>query len=119
MLGDRTATITFSFLAAPIIALYPYAHAITSDAGTLVFCMCFQALWTACGGMFMASNNLYLNNSVDKRVLGSANGMQGAFSSLLRAFGPLLAGLMFGWTASNGLGFPLNYCLPFLLGSVL
>jgi MFS family permease len=98
-LGDRTTTILFNFICAPILALYPFASQMPTDNATLAFCICSQVLWTATGGMFMISSNLYLNNSVDKRVLGSANGFTAAISSLLRSFGPLSAGLIFGWTA--------------------
>jgi sugar phosphate permease len=67
----------------------------------------------------MISNNILLNISVDASLLGSANGLALGFSAMMRAIGPASAGLIFGWTTNNGLGFPFNFFLPFIYSAVL
>ena len=66
---------------------------------------------------FLISNSILMNNNIDKRVLGSANGLANGLGAFARAFGPLAAGLIFSWTCSNDV-FPFNFWLPFLLSAV-
>jgi hypothetical protein len=55
---------------------------------------------------------------VDKRALGSANGIAHAASSFARITGPAVFGAVFGWTTTNGLPFPLDNSLVFILISL-
>jgi len=52
-------------------------------------------------------------NTAPASKTGSVNGLAQTGSSLARAIGPTLGGVLFAWSNSNGLPFPLNFHFVF------
>lgn len=67
----------------------------------------------------LTSIGIAVNNSVTGGFLGAANGIAQAGVSLCRAIGPALCGIIYGWSTNNGLGYPLDSHLLFILISLL
>ncbi|RKP34344.1 major facilitator superfamily domain-containing protein, partial [Dimargaris cristalligena] len=57
-----------------------------------------------CGGtLCFTSANILINNSVPNRAaLGTVNGFTQSVGSLARAIGPMLAGILWSWSLTNG-----------------
>ncbi len=51
-------------------------------------------------------------------VMLVGNGLSESAASLTKAVGPVSGGVIFAWSAGNGLSFPLNYYLIFIILSV-
>jgi hypothetical protein len=56
-----------------------------------------------------------INNSAVIKVRGSVNGISQSLVALSRALGPTVGSLLFAWSENNGLPWPLNYHLVFML----
>jgi MFS family permease len=65
------------------------------------------------------SANILLNASTDEVFLGRLNGSASAIGGLARALAPFVGGNLLAWSVNNGLGFPLNHYLVFLLLSIV
>lgn len=76
-------------------------------------------IFAAVQGSVLTSIGIAVNNSVTRGYLGAANGIAQASVSLFRAIGPAAFGIIYGWSTNNGLGYPLDSHLLFLLVSLL
>eukprot|EP01112_Ceratiomyxa_fruticulosa_P016045 TRINITY_DN4813_c0_g2_i1.p1 TRINITY_DN4813_c0_g2~~TRINITY_DN4813_c0_g2_i1.p1 ORF type:complete len:566 (-),score=80.97 TRINITY_DN4813_c0_g2_i1:33-1730(-) len=87
------------------------------------------ALWI---GLFIANifrasstttayTSLYvlINNSVDPRKRGSVNGIAESIASVAKGCAPIIGGLVFSWSLTNGMPFPFNYFFVFLMASTI
>ena len=85
-----------------------------------------QPLWArwACYGLFAFFWNFFsqcafssimtlITNSVEPRLMGSANGVSQSMVSLGRIVGTVSMSSLLAWSLNNGLPFPLNQYLPF------
>ncbi|KAJ1976010.1 hypothetical protein H4R33_006533 [Dimargaris cristalligena] len=74
-----------------------------------------------CGGtLCFTSANILINNSVPNRAaLGTVNGFTQSVGSLARAIGPMLAGILWSWSLTNGYPFPLNSHFVFIVASLI
>jgi len=59
--------------------------------------------------------SVMVSNSCTKSVRGSINGVAQAASSAGRMLGPTVAGAIFAWSMNNGLPFPFNFHLIFIV----
>jgi MFS family permease len=59
--------------------------------------------------------NLLINNSTEKKYIGRVNGFSQSMAALGSIFGPLLSGIIYSWTISNGKKFPLDIHFGFIL----
>lgn len=71
-----------------------------------------QAFADACA---FSSVMVFINNSVDSRQLGEANGIGQAGVALVRAIGPAAGGPLFAWSVTDGKKFPFNHWFMFFL----
>jgi hypothetical protein len=83
-----------------------------------VFLLAVEQVFTVAAGVLLIAFALLVNNSVCYSQLGRANGLFVTVSSLAKAFAPVLSGALFGWSTNNGLMFPLNYFLVFVLAGL-
>ena len=67
----------------------------------------------------MMSNNLILNNNVEPKLVGAANGVSVGIAAFTRSLGPVSAGLLYGWSTDNGMSFPFNFFFTFLFGATI
>lgn len=63
--------------------------------------------------------NLHLNTLSNPLRIGLINGTASTSAGLSRAVGPFLATIIFAWSLDNGMSFPLNYWLVFILFIIL
>lgn len=117
-IGDRSMAVFTSGLSIPLVIALGFAQLIPSKAGCFVYVIIMWILWNAMMSSFLISNSILMNNNIDKRVLGSANGIANGLGAFARAFGPLVAGMIFSWTCSNDV-FPINFWLPFLISAIV
>jgi hypothetical protein len=73
------------------------------------------------GGSF-TSINIIVNCAVEKvrfrqELYGSANGLALSSVAFVRAFGPVIAGSLFGWCIGKGFDFPLDHSAPFFVAA--
>jgi len=105
----------------PMFFMLPYAHLFAEGSG-------FQQTAWIVFWMFVRNMSSFMNFSAlqrftndvisgDKR--GRLNGFQVTFSSLLQISGPALGGALLSWSMGNGLPYPFNYHLVFLLMCVI
>jgi MFS family permease len=62
---------------------------------------------------------LIINNSIPREYLGAANGLSQMIGSGMRAIGPFLAGSLWSWSLVNGLPFPFNHYMVFLMSGMV
>jgi MFS family permease len=62
---------------------------------------------------------IMINNSAYPGKAGAVNGTSHSLGCIAKVFGPVVAGPLLAWGASNGLMFPLNTNLPFILCGIL
>jgi MFS family permease len=62
---------------------------------------------------------LLINNSCDGDKRGAANGLAMSVASVFKSVGPIVGGVIFAWSATNGLAFPLDHHFSFFLVAVL
>eukprot|EP01138_Halocafeteria_seosinensis_P015222 gb/GECG01015535.1/.p1 GENE.gb/GECG01015535.1/~~gb/GECG01015535.1/.p1 ORF type:complete len:667 (+),score=61.14 gb/GECG01015535.1/:1-2001(+) len=65
------------------------------------------------------SNFRLINNSVPREQRGAMNGLAMTLGSFGKSVGPSIGAVIFAWTMTNGLPFPLDYHFIFYLGSVM
>ena len=70
-------------------------------------------------GTAMMSNNLILNNNVEPKLVGAANGLSIGIAAFTRSLGPVSAGFLYGWSTDNGMSFPFNFFFSFLFAAIL
>jgi hypothetical protein len=102
----------------PFILLTPLTTYL-SGAVLYISLMVIYSVYCMTQNVQYVLTGLLINNSVEKRSLGSANGIAHAVSSLARITGPAMFGAVFEWTTTNGLPYPLNAHLVFILISVV
>lgn len=62
--------------------------------------------------------NLMINNSADEKYLGRINGFSQSLAASGSIIGPLLSGLIYSWSISNNLKFPLDVHFAFIIFSL-
>lgn len=65
------------------------------------------------------SNFILINNSVPSEKRGAMNGLGMTLGSLGKSIGPAVGSVIFAWTLTNGIGFPLDYHFIFYLGGLI
>jgi MFS family permease len=65
--------------------------------------------------LVFTSTFVMITNSVTKDRLGSANGLGQSTAALARTFGPAVGGILFAWSLTNGLSYPLDISFVFYL----
>jgi len=58
---------------------------------------------------------LVLNSCVEKEARASLNGLSMCCGSIAKAIGPFSASILFAWSLNNGLAFPLDFHILFLI----
>jgi MFS family permease len=72
---------------------------------------------TTAGTMSFTSSNILINLVAPKNA-GKANGIAFSLAGIARALAPSLAGNLFAWSEINGLPYPFNFHLVFLILSI-
>jgi len=62
---------------------------------------------------------IMITNSSPTKDLGKVNGLAQSLSSISRTVSPILSGVIFAWSLSNGAMFPFNFYLIFLLFAIM
>ncbi|KAL6055097.1 MFS domain-containing protein [Balamuthia mandrillaris] len=65
------------------------------------------------------SLTILISNSAPTSKLGAVNGLGQSLGSLGRAVGPAVAGTTFAWSLSNGLGFPFDFRMDYIILAIL
>lgn len=102
----------------PVFLLMPYSSGIYGWQLWFTV-LTLYILFAAIQSCMLTAVGLAINNTVTLGQLGSANGIAQAAVSLFRAIGPAMCGAIFGWSTNNGLSFPLDTHLLFIIISSL
>lgn len=106
------------YVCLPVFLLLPYTNQLYYWELWLAI-ISLYILFAAIQSCMLTAVGLAINNTVTLSQLGSANGMAQAAVSLFRAIGPAMCGAIFGWSTNNGLSFPLDTHLLFIIISCL
>jgi hypothetical protein len=106
------AFFSFSAIFLPII----YHH---SKDALIIFFILIATGGKCCAVVAFSSVFLIINDSVGPDERGAVNGLSVTLAGLSKAFGPMLGSILFAWSISNGLSFPLNYAFVFLLNTAI
>ncbi|EDQ86692.1 uncharacterized protein MONBRDRAFT_28003 [Monosiga brevicollis MX1] len=72
-----------------------------------------------CSTLAFTATFALVNNTVARKDRGLQNGIGQTYASLARSLGPVAAGAIYAWTASSGLGWPLNYSFCWYMISIM
>jgi MFS family permease len=75
-----------------------------------------RAFWSS---LAFTSMFILISNSAPPGRSGMANGLSHSITNVSRIITPVIAGPLFAWTARNGLPFPLDMNLPFIIMTLL
>ncbi|KAJ9056615.1 hypothetical protein DSO57_1031170 [Entomophthora muscae] len=79
-----------------------------------------NAIKTFCSVLGFTTTNILLPESCpNKATLGTINGISNSLASLMRGIGPYICGVVYSWSLSSNLPFPLDYHFTFFLISGL
>ena len=100
----------------PAFILLPLAGLVREDeVAVWVFIGLAQVLRACAGVQAFTAVFLMVSNSITAESRGSLNGIGQTLGSLGRMGGPVFAGILFSWSLENGLSFPFDYHLVFLI----
>lgn len=104
--------VMLDFLLVPLISSLPSA---------LVWpCILLASpLWCLASGSCITSINIIINSVVPQELYGAANGLGISLVALIRAFGPVTAGALLGWSIAEARPYPLDRCLPFYVAAAV
>eukprot|EP01135_Chromosphaera_perkinsii_P001401 Nk52_evm2s167 gene=Nk52_evmTU2s167 len=87
----------------------------------ILFWVLILALYFArgCVGASVSTSGAILLNNSTNFHLGAVNGISGSINAISRAIGPVLGGCIMAWSQSEGLPFPLDYHLAFIVVAIL
>ena len=106
------------FLCLPVFFFTPffsYVYGVAMWLGISFLYLVFSAVQSC----VLTAIGIGINNSVSSDLVGTANGAAQSAVSLFRFIGPAAAGGIFGWSTSNGMGFPFNAHFIFILDMLL
>eukprot|EP01052_Picozoa_sp_SAG31_P003322 SAG31_NODE_126_length_23665_cov_6.178987_17_plen_173_part_00 len=114
-LGLRLSSLLICVLQMPFQLAVPYCG--TFDDGNLRYGVTVAIMCLKCAfiEMFCTSGALMINNVVLPDQRGALSGLSATLCGPMRVLGPLLTSPLFAWSLTNGLGFPLDRSLIFLL----
>eukprot|EP00479_Gromia_sphaerica_P002771 TRINITY_DN13248_c0_g1_i1.p1 TRINITY_DN13248_c0_g1~~TRINITY_DN13248_c0_g1_i1.p1 ORF type:complete len:151 (+),score=27.00 TRINITY_DN13248_c0_g1_i1:329-781(+) len=110
----------------PVVVFFVWQEfaALTGSTEQIIMLVFVQVLVAACMASLLTSCFILVGNSVTRQVMGTANGISQALSSLFRGIGPSLFGWLFGISfqneQDNGSGsYFFNRYLPFYILGIL
>jgi hypothetical protein len=106
------AFFSFSAIFLPIV----YHH---SNGALIAVFILIATGGKCCAVVAFSSVFLLINDSVGPNERGAVNGLSVTLAGLSKAFGPMIGSILFAWSISNGLSFPLNYAFVFLLNAAI
>ena len=62
---------------------------------------------------------MLINNSCDGSQRGSVNGLAMTLASVTKAIGPIIFSVLFAWSVTNDLSFPLSHHFTFFIIAIL
>lgn len=124
--GSKKVLIASDLLLAFCCPLLPCIAAIENRIVLWTVIVLLILVIRACIFTCYLSINIFVNNSVEPDLLGSANGLAMTFASLGRLISPLVCGGVYSWSLrniigldnKNPLGFPFNQFLVFFVLSI-
>ncbi|CAG9334929.1 unnamed protein product [Blepharisma stoltei] len=102
----------------PFFIILPNIYVIEGIALWIIVISIFVSIAVFQSCVFTAVT-IGINNSLEPSLLGTGNGVAQSAISLLRFLGPALAGAIFGWSLNNGLSYPMNSHLIFILFAII
>ncbi|KAJ3223538.1 hypothetical protein HDU81_009132 [Chytriomyces hyalinus] len=103
--------------------MYPFISGILAPSlqnSTLIWfiVMTNLAMRQFCNVLCFTSIFIIINNSATDGNLGIVNGVAQTSAAFVRSIGPVLGGIMWAWSITNGMAFPFNYWFVFVLLAV-
>ena len=102
----------FDFLCIPLISSLPSLLQWPS-------LLLASPIWSLSSGSCITSISIIINSVVPQELYGAANGLGISLVSLIRAFGPVTAGILLGWSIGEPRPYPLDRCLPFYVAAAV
>ncbi|KAL6072749.1 MFS domain-containing protein [Balamuthia mandrillaris] len=118
-IGARRAFMIGCALTCPLFISYPCINLI-ARAGLGIVVIWIAVLLVICArsistALAFTSIMLLINNSATRKDLGAVNGLAQTGVALSRAISPATTGMLFSWSLKNGLAFPFNFFLVWIL----
>eukprot|EP01010_Urceolus_cornutus_P003216 NODE_437_length_1670_cov_226.817397_g341_i0.p1 GENE.NODE_437_length_1670_cov_226.817397_g341_i0~~NODE_437_length_1670_cov_226.817397_g341_i0.p1 ORF type:complete len:421 (+),score=84.98 NODE_437_length_1670_cov_226.817397_g341_i0:253-1515(+) len=89
--------------------------AANSPVLTWIILLTMESTKNVCTSGTSAAIFIIANDIVAQEYSGTVNGIAQSFASVARAIGPALAGILFSKTANDGMSFPFNYYVTFVV----
>lgn len=115
--GSRRAFQITAGALGPVCVLMPFTNLLASGSTALLW-ICvgtLMAMKSAMGTGGMAGVNLMISNASDPKSVGSINGLSASIAALSRLIAPTFGGSVYAWSLNNGMPFPFDFHLVFLL----
>ncbi|KAJ3234076.1 hypothetical protein HDU78_006042 [Chytriomyces hyalinus] len=103
--------------------MYPFISGVLAPSlqnSTLIWFIVLAnlAMRQFCNVLCFTSIFIIINNSAADGNLGLVNGVAQTSAAFVRSIGPVLGGIMWAWSITNGRSFPFNYWFVFVLLAV-
>ena len=123
-IAKRVKPIRFWVLAGyimfPFVLFMPFTSQFgAGSAGNFVLAAILRSIQVVLDMSIFTSSFMLINNSCDGAQRGSVNGLAMTLASVTKAIGPIIFSVLFAWSVTNGLSFPLSHHLTFFIIAIL
>jgi MFS family permease len=103
----------------PIFGFLPFAHSFSTTFLQKGWIILWVFIRNMASFMNFAALQKFTNDVIKPENRGKLNGVQVTFSSLGQVAGPFIGQWLLSWSLTNGMSFPLDYYLVFMIMVVL
>ena len=104
----------------PFVIFMPFTSQFGADtAGNFVLAAILRSIQVVLDMSIFTSAFMLINNSCDGSQRGSVNGLAMTLASVTKAIGPIIFSVLFAWSVTNDLSFPLSHHFTFFIIAIL